>query len=91
MTKLQSRALARTPLAEEYVHRLYDEYAPTSAMGERLLIFKVIRDLCESHERLRAELQGAEEMLKEDQRCSACGFPNRADGTCTRKGCCNSD
>lgn len=23
--------------------------------------------------------------------CSACGFPNKADGCCSRSGCCNSD
>lgn len=63
MTALQRRSLARAVLSAEDVHRLYAEYTPTSEAGAKLLIFRVIRDLCESHERLRAELQGAEMLL----------------------------
>ena len=49
------------------MEKLYAEYLPTSPRGERLAIFRVIRDLCESHERLRAELQGAEALLAEHE------------------------
>jgi hypothetical protein len=34
------------------------------------------------------------EMLLRPQdadRCFACGWPNKADGCCSRAGCCNSD
>lgn len=63
MTALQRRSLARTALSADEVHRLYAEYTPTSEAGAKFLIFRVIRDLCESHERLRTELQGAEMLL----------------------------
>ena len=65
MTPLGRRALARLALPREEVERLYAHYKPTSPQGGRLEIFRVIRDLCESHERLRAELEGAEAMLAE--------------------------
>jgi hypothetical protein len=65
VTYLHRRALARLPLPEIEVERLYAVYTPTSPQGERLQVFRTIRDLCESHERLRAELAGAEAMLNE--------------------------
>lgn len=65
MTELERRALARLPMTPEEVGRIYAEYKPTSEAGWRLLIFRVVRDLCESHERLRAELEGAEQLLRE--------------------------
>lgn len=65
MTELQRKALARLALTVEQVEAVYAEYRPTSPQGERLAIFLAIRMLCESHERLRMELQGAEELLNE--------------------------
>jgi len=47
MTDLQRRALARLPMTEAEVQYLYDLHRTTH-----------VRDLCESHERLRAECQG---------------------------------
>ena len=54
MTTLQRRALARLPLPEAAVEAMYDRAEPTDLR---------LRDLAESHERLRAELAGAEVLL----------------------------
>jgi hypothetical protein len=53
MTPLQSRALGRLPLSEATVESFYD--GTRSGTAEQCL-----KALCESHERLRAELEGAE-------------------------------
>lgn len=63
MTTLRRRALARLPLSEADVEALYAvrdiaHFAHGSAID-------AVRLLCESHERLRAELAGAEAMLAE--------------------------
>lgn len=62
MTQLQRRALARTGLDAADVHRIYADHIPT-VDGQQL--YQLICDLCESHERLRSELQGAEQLLAE--------------------------
>lgn len=61
MTELHRKALARLALSEQAVQSLYDG-TYSDAAGRRL------RDLCESHERLRAELKGAELLLAENER-----------------------
>lgn len=58
MTDLDRRALATVALAREKVE---DFYANAHDWGEA-----AINALCESHERLRMELQGAEALLAED-------------------------
>lgn len=55
MTPLTRAALARLPLPASAVEDIYRN--PNAS----------IRSLCESHERLRAELQGAEAMLESDR------------------------
>lgn len=60
MTTLTRRALARLPMEAAEVERLYAlPVHPAAAIHAALLA------LCESHERLRAELAGAEALLKE--------------------------
>ena len=60
MSKLSQRCLGYVPLTVETVESFYD--GTRSASAERCLLA-----LCESHERLRAELQGAEILLEEDR------------------------
>jgi hypothetical protein len=55
MTQLQSRALAREPMTAAEVERVYENLRGRGFVG----------DLCESHERLRAELEGATVLLAE--------------------------
>jgi hypothetical protein len=59
MTTLERRALARVPLTKAEVEAIYADYPPLAG----LKFVRVIRLLCESHERLRAELAGAEELI----------------------------
>lgn len=69
MTDLQRRALARTPLTEDEVAALYDYFAPhrrASAWQDREA--RAVRDLCASHERLRAELAGVQSLLADAER-----------------------
>jgi len=67
VTHLQRRALAITPLSAETVQSFYD--GTRSGTAEQCL-----KSLCESHERLRAELQGAEVLLKDaESYCPHCG------------------
>lgn len=65
MDMLRRRALARLALTEEEVRRLY------TAGGERPKLLGDVATLCESHERLRAELQGAEVLLEDQRRAYA--------------------
>lgn len=58
MTKLQHAALAHLPLSRETVESFYDGSRAGTAE-------KCLRALCESHERLRAELEGLDVMLRE--------------------------
>jgi len=63
VTPLDRKALASLPLTADEVAGIYAVYPPPIADTSRLV--SVIRRLCESHERLRAELKGAEAMLAE--------------------------
>jgi len=60
VTPLQKNALARVPMAEEAVERIYQ--------NDRGIHTEVLKALCESHERLRAELQGAEVLLADAEK-----------------------
>lgn len=62
MTELNRRALARLTMSAANVELLYD------AACRRTVEDKIIRDLCESHERLRLELAGCETMLRRLER-----------------------
>ena len=53
MTNLQQAALKTTPLPREVVETIYTGWRQSARM----------RALCESHERLRMELEGAEAMI----------------------------
>jgi hypothetical protein len=66
VTNLQSRALARLPLDEATVERLYASYrmGPNN-VGVPGVVLAHMRDVLESHERLRAELLGAETLIAE--------------------------
>lgn len=66
MTPLERNALSSLTLTAEEVAGIYAIYPPPLADTSRLV--SVIRRLCESHERLRAELQGATILLDEDAR-----------------------
>lgn len=59
MNQLTSRALATVPLTAETVQSFYD--GTRSGTAEQCL-----KALCESHERLRAELEGSEIMRSDD-------------------------
>lgn len=59
-SELRHRALSRLAIPEERVESAY-----RNATGDRA---RLVRDLCESHERLRAELQGAEILLEDLRR-----------------------
>lgn len=64
---VQTECLSRTPLTASHVEAIYHLLD-----GEADAHAKVIRSLCLSHERLRAELLGAETLLKEVN-CPHCG------------------
>lgn len=59
MTPLDRNALARVPLTRAEVEAIYADYPPLAG----LKFVRIIRRLCESHERLRMELAGAEEII----------------------------
>ena len=82
MNQLQRRALARVALSKETVQSFYD--GTRSGTAEQCLAA-----LCESHERLRAELEGAEALLADGARYRECllRLAARADdysGPCVR-------
>ena len=60
--RLRVRCLATTPIEEREVEKLYESSSVTTMEREEL-VFR-IRRLCLSHERLRAELQGAEKIIQ---------------------------
>lgn len=64
MTDLQRRSLRYVPLTKETVQSFYDG---THSGTEK----ECLRALCESHERLRAELEGAEILLADHSRAGA--------------------
>lgn len=55
MTALQQNALGRFPLSEKAIENIYELCRGTEHL----------KTICESHERLRAELAGAEALLAE--------------------------
>ncbi len=55
MTPLQRAAVARTPLTDESVEALYKSF---NVHGYATMDAGELRKLCESHERLRNELEG---------------------------------
>ena len=61
MTNLQRAALGRLPLTEATVASFYDGTHAGSAA-------QCLKALCESHERLRAELEGMEVILADAER-----------------------
>lgn len=67
MTDLTRRALGRVPLTEQEVADWYEwakAWASRDSAGSRA----AVKVLCESHERLRVELQGAELLLEENKK-----------------------
>lgn len=58
MTNLERKALARVPLTRGEVETAY-----LTSSQWNYPMSKIIADLCESHERLRMELAGAEELI----------------------------
>ncbi len=58
MNQLHRNALASVPMTEEHVEQIYAAYPAN----------RVIRHLCESHERLRAELEGSEILRDEAEK-----------------------
>jgi len=60
MSYLQLKAETIQPIDKERVQGIHDMY-----VGSNSFAAKIIRELCESHERLRMELEGATKMLDE--------------------------
>lgn len=71
MTKCQKNALGRDVLTAERVQRMYE--MPVHPAAETSL---ALHRLCESHERLRAELEGCDVLLKASEAANrqALGF-----------------
>ena len=61
--KLKSHCLGVTPFSAETVQKIYDDTYDTT----RWLDQQTVRNLCLSHERLRAELEGMDVMLRETE------------------------
>jgi hypothetical protein len=59
MTRLQELALATLPISEKDVEAFYNGQKPWND--------RTFKSLCESHERLRAELQGCEALIQDDR------------------------
>ena len=64
MTTLQRNALAHSELSRETIERLYE--TPFQCLA--LDAYKTLRVVLESHERLRNELQGAQEVIADLER-----------------------
>lgn len=62
MTELRRRALARLAIPEGECQKIYDTFR-----RERLPNHNTLCYILESHERLRAELQGAETLLADER------------------------
>jgi hypothetical protein len=56
---LKTECLAKTPLSAEAVAAIYGMLEKFAEPGQR----QIVKNLCLSHERLRAELEGAEALL----------------------------
>ena len=82
MTTLQSNALGRLPLLVEEVERIYGVVNPGRGISRSL------RNVCESHERLRAEVVGLEIMNADAPNTEADAFKDKSDyaedGACTK-------
>lgn len=66
MTELQRRALARLPMSEAAVEAAYNRlYRP---QDDPVPFLAGVRALCESHERLRSELQGLQVLYDDASR-----------------------
>ena len=77
MTPLQQKALASVPLPETFVADIYD-CAPKMTRDKAI---EELQRLCVSHERLRAELLGAEALLTESGNpVCKCGKPSVFNG-----------
>ncbi len=63
MTRLQKHALGRPILTDDYIERVY-----TNATKVRSGADATIAMICESHERLRSEVQGAEIVMADYER-----------------------
>lgn len=61
MTDLDRAAVAATPLTVAEVEAIYALFTPPPADAGRIV--SIVRRLCESHERLRRELQATAELL----------------------------
>ncbi len=81
MTDLQRKALASLPLSAEEVQDHFDE-AYTHVHPQFVPAARLVRALCVSHERLRAEVQGAEVLPAEAGYLGRrwCGEPNSVRG-----------
>ena len=62
MKQLIKNALARSPVSETDVEEIWSR---VKARGTQSLTISTIRILCESHERLRAEVAGAQILIAE--------------------------
>jgi len=58
---LKIKSLSRVALSEQRIQEIYDNVTPHPAADN----VQLVRELCLSHERLRAELSGAEIIIKE--------------------------
>lgn len=75
MARLQERALARTPIPTKDVEGVYVGLRSKMAT-EQARDLGYLAELCESHERLRAELEGCDVLLKASETANrqALGF-----------------
>lgn len=64
MTDLRRKALAYLPMSPDAVEMMYI----AAAHAEHPLVKIDIKRMCESHERLRAELEGAEVLIDDGER-----------------------
>lgn len=80
MTKLNRNALGRTALTVGDIAAIYADTIAPDVTAECWETARVARRLCESHERLRAELQGCEVLLTEAEAAcrDALGFVQHA-------------
>lgn len=69
---LTKACLGRIAMSEKQVQKIYDRVAD---MDQESSPVRWIKSLCLSHERLRAELAGAESLLNEskEKHCPRCG------------------
>ena len=87
MTQLQQKALASVALPESFVSDIYD----CAFVMTREKAIEELKRLCVSHERLRAELLGAQAMVADiGTPVCECGKPSVFNVVTNRFcGCCN--